>query len=855
MKSPIIWTLVVCTLLAWYGDATSAQFSSSIGTNFTASTRSESGSSPPDTQGEVGPNHVVLLINGRYETYTKNSTGTPISGQASSLGSFWQNRGAGTVTDAFDPRITYDPFSQRWYAVSAANRRSATSGFYLGVSGSADPTGSWSTFLVDADPTNTAWLDFPMLGIDRDTVYVSSNFFTIAGDTFSRSDIVAISKADLVAGTPTVANRQDINSGSIGRPQPASALDNLGPSTGNSMAFFRAGNLSVSRNVLNGNEVGQFTLGNSQSTTLNSFSAPTGGRQPNGTIQTIDVTNAFMERMVRINGSYWGVQTVKSGSDDVLRWFELNAVTFAKKQEGTISIANRDLYYSSIAVNEDGDVVIGFSASGPDMNPSGSSPNGFIGAYAAVGKTSSGTTSFNSPILLQAGTGNYNNVFGGRNRWGDYSATRVDPADPNIFWTWQEWAGNASATDWRVQISELITRDDNEFYWSDDVNGTYASAAGWINGSAPTSGDHVIFSRPGNAYSMAFGAGTTVQDRIDVRQGSVTLSLDNHTLDLTNANASTPSLAVSPYQGTSILTLDGVNGVLHTRNTTIAAGLGGVGTVQVLGNNFAWTNDGFLQIGSITPGEGGSGTLVVGTSASVTTGTLQIAPGAVVTINTGGSLDATHIDNRGSLAKAVLDVEAGQSFSGAGTFIGNLNLEDGSRVAPGNSPGVMTIEGDVTWGNITYDLEFASAVGTAGMSWDLIDIVTFGGAPGILTIDPGAVVTINLDTYPANISLPSFNSSLPWSWTIVETDGGIFGFGGATFLFDLGGFTPQNSLGNGGFFVDASANSLFLKFDPNLTAVPEPGSVTLTIVAALGGTWRWRRKRAGAKRTSEPAVV
>jgi hypothetical protein len=45
-------------------------------------------------------------------------------------------------------------------------------------------------------------------------------------------------------------------------------------------------------------------------------------------------------------------------------------------------------------------------------------------------------------------------LVGGSNRWGDYSATVVDPTDPNRFWTIQEIAiGN---NNWGMQITELI---------------------------------------------------------------------------------------------------------------------------------------------------------------------------------------------------------------------------------------------------------------------------------------------------------------------------------------------------------------------------------------------------------------
>jgi hypothetical protein len=114
-------------------------------------------------------------------------------------------------------------------------------------------------------------------------------------------------------------------------------------------------------------------------------------------------------------------------------------------QEVIIEDEELDLYYASIAVNEFEQVVIGFS---------GSSETQFVSAYAVVGETNGGVTHFGEPILLRAGSFDYQLLdTQGRNRWGDYSATVVDPDDPGTFWTFQEfvWGPNI----WAVNITEI----------------------------------------------------------------------------------------------------------------------------------------------------------------------------------------------------------------------------------------------------------------------------------------------------------------------------------------------------------------------------------------------------------------
>jgi hypothetical protein len=71
-----------------------------------------------------------------------------------------------------------------------------------------------------------------------------------------------------------------------------------------------------------------------------------------------------------------------------------------------------------------------------------------------AGATAHNVTSFGEPLLLKSGVAHYT-VTGGAilARWGDYSATVVDPKHPLRFWTFQEWP---SAPDvWSTQITEL----------------------------------------------------------------------------------------------------------------------------------------------------------------------------------------------------------------------------------------------------------------------------------------------------------------------------------------------------------------------------------------------------------------
>jgi hypothetical protein len=122
-----------------------AQATLSIGTNFTGQTMLDlpalnSGYSiiPPDTDGAVGPNHIVELINGVYAVYDKS--GSLLT--STSLDTFWSNSGitlSGSFPATTDPRVVYDPGTSRWYA-SSLDTGSGLNNFLLAVSNNSNPT-------------------------------------------------------------------------------------------------------------------------------------------------------------------------------------------------------------------------------------------------------------------------------------------------------------------------------------------------------------------------------------------------------------------------------------------------------------------------------------------------------------------------------------------------------------------------------------------------------------------------------------------------------------------------------------------------------------------------------------------
>jgi Calx-beta domain/FG-GAP-like repeat/Carboxypeptidase regulatory-like domain len=213
---------------------------------------------------------------------------------------------------------------------------------------------------------------------------------------------------------------------------------------------------------------------------------------------THDGIDGRISNVVEVNGDLWVAMTVFDPTDaaanvshDDIAWFEIKlntsggTVTGSVIQNGLIKNPNLWFYFPSIAVNASGDVVIGFD---------GSDSTTFISSYAAVGTTFNGVTTFTTPQLLKAGTGVYtgNGIgaepgsigpmavppaagspsgstppaqdgLGGAfdfSLWGAYSATVIDPSNPNAFWTFQGIADDQFSADtstWGVQATRITT--------------------------------------------------------------------------------------------------------------------------------------------------------------------------------------------------------------------------------------------------------------------------------------------------------------------------------------------------------------------------------------------------------------
>jgi hypothetical protein len=416
-----------------------------IGVNFTANVGAGSdspGDPAPDAMGAVGSDAIVTLLNGQYAVFRK-SDGALLASSTSD--GFWAAAGHAPLQQAFDPRLIYDPESARFYAVAVDPvADDAPSDLLVAVSNTSDPTDGWSAFAVPIAASGSVGADLPGLGVDADGVYV-----TASKPPSLSSALLVIPKADLVAAAPTLANATfigDLPPNRFGfNPMPVSDLDGTGLPTklvSGAVSYFGV----MSAATLTGPVTAPMLTADPLIQVPPIPKAPA-AQQPGAPPFDQDNGQIFRTSVVRRDGAIWAVHTVGADGRAALHWLELDPTTDAVLQSGIIADPALDLIDGSIAVNQYGQIVIGFCGTSEDQFPS---------AYAVLGETIGGKTTFGDPVLLKAGSSStVNRLPDGRNVFSDVSATVVDPDDPHVFWTIQQFGPGLGEDDWGVQVTQI----------------------------------------------------------------------------------------------------------------------------------------------------------------------------------------------------------------------------------------------------------------------------------------------------------------------------------------------------------------------------------------------------------------
>lgn len=377
---------------------------------------------PPDTCGANGPNHYVAIVNANLSAWTKTTKQRVVN---VSLNAFWNASGV-----VGDPRIVFDPHSQRYIALATDFSRTRT--IFLAMSSTNDPSGSWYKWSFNV---GSKWPDYPTLGVDARGIYTAA--YMVGGG--ASMTLWAIDKAPLLKSPPTVGTITAFAGlrweGAI---QPCTTYGDPGGEycvsrRSSTRLRLRRVNPPLTSPTLT--EVGNVTIPSHSSPP----NAPAkGSTTPISTIDTRPMNAVFR------NGSIYTIHGISVSGRSGCRWYQCST-TAALQQYGTISDLLWYYYYGSIAVDAQNNVGIGFS---------GSHAGVYCSTFVCGRRASDASGETSKPQLVMAGTASWNRLDrSGRNRFGDYSHIDVDPVDDLGFWTNQEYIYRTNG--WRTRVTRF----------------------------------------------------------------------------------------------------------------------------------------------------------------------------------------------------------------------------------------------------------------------------------------------------------------------------------------------------------------------------------------------------------------
>jgi hypothetical protein len=380
---------------------------------------------PPDTDAAIGPNHYVETVNRNFAVYDR-TTGAELINIL--LGSFLPGSNG-------DPRVLFDHHSGRW--IVHVTDFNATATIFLAVSLTDDPTGSWfkTSFKTNQGADAGRWPDYPTLGVDANGIYIAA--YMVGG---SRMTIFALDKAPLVATPPSLgtitAFRNLTWEGAI---QPAHTYGT--PPGEYLVSWYSSSSLRIRR--INPPLTAP-TLTEVGLVSVPAFSAPPDAPAL-GSSTPLDTVDERLMMSVYRDGSLWTCHTINVSGRAGCRWYQINPATATLIQSGNVADSSLYYFFPSIMVNRAGDVVMGFT---------GSNASQYAACYYTGRQAGDTAGQMAPPVMYKPGTGPQNNVDGyGRNRWGDYSYSTLDPLDQTTFWTIQEY-GHASNI-WGTYVAVL----------------------------------------------------------------------------------------------------------------------------------------------------------------------------------------------------------------------------------------------------------------------------------------------------------------------------------------------------------------------------------------------------------------
>ncbi|MEZ5083385.1 MAG: hypothetical protein R2750_08050 [Bacteroidales bacterium] len=416
---------------------------------------------PPDTDGDVGTNHYIQMINMSFAIFNKK--GTIVYGPASNL-SIWQEAPAPwSNTSNGDPIVLFDEVAHRWMISELSFPNHPYGPYYMkiAISATEDPTDSWYLYGYEYE----YFCDYPKLGIWHDGYYLTNNnnFWDGSQWDFHAVGVSVFERDSMLIGSPEARRIFfDFYPNTIPWSVLPTDFDGTPPSsiTPAYLACYKEGTsdwIFIYKVVTNWQDIYSSSMFLMNSLLPSPFTGniPNGITQPDNAPYLSSMSNRLMYRLQYRNFEDYECMvanhTVNRGDGIAgIRWYEFrnNGTGWEIYQQGTYSPDNNHRWMGSIAMDGYGNIALGYSVSSDQTYPSirytGRSHDAPLGVMNEAEK------------IIIDGSGVQTNPY---HRWGDYSCMSVDPTDQTTFWYTQEYYETTGDRSWDTRIASFNIND------------------------------------------------------------------------------------------------------------------------------------------------------------------------------------------------------------------------------------------------------------------------------------------------------------------------------------------------------------------------------------------------------------
>ncbi|MCX6250948.1 MAG: BACON domain-containing carbohydrate-binding protein [Bacteroidetes bacterium] len=543
---------------------------------------------PPDPNGDVGPNHYVQVVNCMFQVFSK--TGTSLYGPVTTS-TLWNGfSGPWTGHNDGDAVVLYDEQADRWLVAQfAIDCGSTPYGEYelVAISTTGDPTGSWYRYAFSFDYMP----DYPKIGVWQDGYYMAVNRFnTNTSGSFVGAGGCVMNRTKMLAGdgTATMIYFKTETLGGSGSGAGADCYSMLPSDCDGVWAPTNAPNYFTYINDNTGAGASELRIWslhadfttpanstftyvtNLPVTTYTMLGTFTGVVPQQGTTNKLDgLGDRLMFRNQYRNFSSYETfltcHSVSINSVSGVRWYEYRKTgsVWSVYQQSTYAPSDgKWRWLGSLAMNVNGDIGLAYTVSSGTMYPS----IYFTGRKAADALN----TMTQTEGIIQTGTV----AMTGATRWGDYASTNIDPSDNITFWTTNEYIGTYGGTwPWSTKIAS--------FKWSNQpsvatqaataITMTTATLNGTVNPNGLATTYHFEWgtsvSYGNNTATLSAGSGTSNVPETAAISGLTTGTTYHFRIDATNSDGTSNGIDFSFIPGAAAITTTAATAITQTTAT------------------------------------------------------------------------------------------------------------------------------------------------------------------------------------------------------------------------------------------------------------------------------------------------